>query len=259
MTSTQNQGRLAGRVALITGVGGGQGRVAARRFAEEGAVVVGADIKTEGFAATQRQVEVAGGTMTGNGSLDLTDDAAVRTWVDDAADRHGGIDIVYNNAGAFALGGIATLTPGQWRWSIDRELNQVFTVTHAAWPHLVARGGGVVLNVGSTAGLISLNGGSGIAHSAAKAAVIGMTRDLADEGGPHGIRAVCISPGSVESESTAAFFADPAIRRQLLEPQIVKRLGRPEDIVEAALYLVSDAASFITGTNIVIDGGYTAR
>ncbi|WP_220186943.1 SDR family NAD(P)-dependent oxidoreductase [Pseudonocardia pini] len=246
-------------MALITGVGGGQGRVAARRFAEEGAIVVGADIKTAGFATTVEEVKAAGGTMTGSGTLDLTVDADVRAWVDGAVTDHGGIDIVYNNAGAFALGGVGTLTPEQWRWSIDRELNQVFTVTHAAWPHLVARGGGVVLNVGSTAGMISLNGGSGIAHSAAKAAVIGMTRDLADEGGPHGIRAVCISPGSVESESTAAFFADPAVRDMMLQPQIVKRLGRPEDIVEAALYLVSDAASFITGANIVIDGGYTAR
>ncbi|KXX54224.1 dehydrogenase [Rhodococcus sp. LB1] len=250
--------RFAGKVVVITGAGGGQGQVAAVRFAEEGAVVVGADIKAEGFRETQAMVAAAGGTMTGSGTLDLTQSADVTAWIDEAAREHGGIDIVYNNAGAFRLGGAATLSPEDWLWTIDRELNQVFYVTRAAWPHLVARGGGVIVNIGSTAGIVSLNTGIGLAHGAAKGAVISMTQDLANEGGPHNIRAVCISPGSVESPSTAHFFADPVTRKSMLNPQIIKRLGTPADIVEAALYVASDSAGFLTGSNIVIDGGYTS-
>jgi NAD(P)-dependent dehydrogenase (short-subunit alcohol dehydrogenase family) len=251
--------RFENKVVLITGTGGGQGRTAAVRFAEEGAIVVGADIKSEGFAETVAMVEAVGGTMTGSGNLDLTVAGDVRDWVEQAVSDHGGIDVVYNNAGAFRTGDIATLSLEDWSWSIDRELNQVFSVTHAAWPHLVGRGGGSILNTASIAGIVTLGEGGGIAHSATKAAVIAITRDMATSGAQYGIRANSISPGTVETPATAAMFADPQGRAAMMGPQLIKRLGQSDDIVSAALYLSSDEASFVTGVNLVVDGGYTVR
>ena len=251
--------RFEGKVVLITGTGGGQGRAGALRFAAEGAVVVGADIKTAGHAETVAMVEDEGGVMTGSGTLDLTVADDVRAWVQQAVTEHGGIDVVYNNAGVFKMGDIASLSLEDWTWSVDRELNQVFSVTRAAWPHLVARGGGAIVNTASIAGVVTLGEGGGIVHAATKAAVIAMTRDLAVSGAAHGIRANSISPGTVQTPATQELFADPAGREARLGPQLIKRLGQPDDIVSAALYLASDEASFVTGVNLVVDGGYTTR
>jgi len=251
--------RFERKVVLITGTGGGQGRAAAVRFAEEGAVVVGADIKTDGQAETVAMVEAVGGTMTGSGSLDLTVADAVRDWVGQAVIDHGGIDVVYNNAGVFRMGDIANLSLDDWNWSIERELTQVFSVTSAAWPYLVARGAGAIVNTASIAGVVTLGEGGGIVHAATKAAVIAITRDMAVTGAQHGIRANSISPGTVETPATAEMFADPDGRAAMLGPQLLKRLGQPDDIVSAALYLASDEASFVTGVNLVVDGGYTVR
>jgi len=258
-SSDRTRRRFENKVVLITGTGGGQGRRAAVRFAQEGATVVGADIKTDGHAETVELVEQAGGIMTGSGTLDLTIPSDVRSWVAHAVAQHGRIDVVYNNAGAFRAGDIATLTWEDWSWSIERELTQVFTVTNAAWPHLVTGGGGAVVNTASIAGMVTLGEGGGIAHAATKAAVIAMTRDMATSGARHGIRANSISPGTVETPATAELFADPEGRAAMMTPQLLKRLGQPDDIVSAALYLASDEASFITGTNLVVDGGYTVR
>ena len=251
--------RFENKVVLITGTGGGQGRTAAVRFAQEGATVVGADVKTEGHAETVALVEAAGGTMTGSGTLDLTIEGDVRGWVEQAIADHGHIDVVYNNAGAFRAGDIATLSVEDWTWSIERELTQVFTVTNAAWPHLVEGGGGSVVNTASIAGIVTLGEGGGIAHAATKAAVIAITRDMAVTGARHGIRANSISPGTVETPATAELFADPEGLAAMMTPQLIKRLGQPDDIVSAALYLASDEAAFITGANLVVDGGYTVR
>ena len=251
--------RFDSKVVHITGTGGGQGRAAAVRFAEEGAIVVGADIKTDGQAETVAMVEAVGGTMTGSGTLDLTVPGDVRDWVNQAVLDHGGIDIVYNNAGAFRMGDIATLDIEDWTWSVDRELTQVFSVTSEAWPHLVASGGGSIVNTASIAGVVTLGEGGGIVHSATKAAVIAITRDMAVSGAPHGIRANSISPGTVETPGTAEMFADPEARAMMMGPQLIKRLGQPDDIVAAALYLASEEASFVTGVNLVVDGGYTVR
>ena len=251
-------GRLDGRIALITGTGGGQGRVAALRFAQEGAIVVGCDVNAEGNEETIRLVRDAGGTMTGTAPVDLGDSEQARRWVEEAAAAHGGLDILYNNASAARFGAVADFSVEDWHFTIRNELDLVFYTTKYAWPHLVRRGGGVVINVGSTAGLVGSRHTHKVAHSATKGAVIAMTRQLAAEGAEHGIRAVCISPGAIETPGTASFFADPEVRRALLAPQLVQRTGRPEDVVELAVYLASDAAGFISGVNVVVDGGLTA-
>lgn len=248
---------LEGKVALITGTGGGQGRVAALRFAAEGALVVGCDVHAEDNEETVRLVREAGGTMTGMAPVDLGDPEEARTWIEAAAAVHGAVDILYNNASAARFGPVADFSIEDWRFTVRNELDLIFYTIKYAWPHLTRRGG-VVITVGSTAGLVGARHTPKVAHSATKGAVIAMTRQLAAEGAEHGVRAVCISPGAIETPGTASFFADPEVRRALLEPQLVARTGVPEDVTELAAFLASDAAGFITGANFVVDGGLTA-
>jgi meso-butanediol dehydrogenase/(S,S)-butanediol dehydrogenase/diacetyl reductase len=233
---------LEGRVALITGTAGGQGRAAAQLFAEAGAVVVGCDLTT---------------------GVDLTDPVQVKRWIDDAAGEHGGIDVLYNNAAVATFAPVAAMTDEQWHTSVRQELDLVFFACRAVWPHLVERGGGSILNVGSIQGMRALpaagGAGGGFAHGMAKAGIIGMTRELALEGGPHGIRVNTISPGLIESPATAAVMANASAVELFLDHQMIRRVGQPEDIARGALFLASDLASFITGINLPVDGGYTAR
>jgi meso-butanediol dehydrogenase/(S,S)-butanediol dehydrogenase/diacetyl reductase len=248
---------LRGRVALITGTGGGMGRVAAQRFAEEGAIVVGCDLDAERHAETVALVEQAGGQMTGGAPVDLGDPDQARAWVDEAFAAHGRIDIVFNNASAARFGGIEEIPLEDWHFTIRNELDLVFYVTKFAWPHLRVNGG-VVINTGSIAGLKGTRVLGQTPHSATKGAVIALTRQLAVEGSEHGIRAVSISPGAIETPPTAELFADETARGMLLGAQLVKRVGQPQDIVEMAVFVASDAAGFMTGVNLVVDGGATA-
>ena len=134
--------RLAGKVALITGAAAGQGRAAALLFAKEGAKIVGCDLAADGMAETTALVREAGGEMTGMAPVDLSVEAEAKAWVEEAARAYGGIDILYNNAGVARMGTVQSLTSDQWRFTLGNELDLVYYTTHAAWPHLVARGAG---------------------------------------------------------------------------------------------------------------------
>lgn len=234
-------GRLAGKVALISGTARGQGAAAQARFAAEGATVVGGDLLTEG----------------GTPYLDVTDEESVAMWVKGAADAHGRIDILYNNAGAVRFGAIDQQSFADWRFTLAAELDSIFLACKYAWPHLKANRG-TILNIGSTAGLTGSMTNQRVAHSASKGGVIAVTRQLAAEGAPHGIRANAISPGMI---------ATPGAEQNLLAPDhpmraIAKaiplgRLGTAEDIIPAAVFLCSDEAAYITGANLVVDGGWS--
>lgn len=247
--------RLAGKIALITGIGGGMGREAARRFAAEGAKVVGCDLFEDGLDETVRLVRDEGGEITGHAPVDLADADAAARWIDDAAAVYGGVDILYNNASNPRFGSVDELSVEDWDHTIANELSLVFYATRAAWPHLKARGG-VVVNIGSIAGTRGVEFMPQNAHGAAKAGVINLTQQLAVEGGPHRIRAVSVSPGFTVTPMTAWLVDDgPEPLRRNLARIPLGRPGRPEDIVNAALFLASDEAEWITGINLVVDGG----
>ena len=248
--------RLEGKVVLISGTGGGQGRAAALRFAADGAIIVGCDVSGAADAETAGLVMEAGGIMT-TMVCDLGDPAEAQAWVDRAVSDHGRVDVVYNNASAAKFGSIADLSIEDWRFTIRNELDLVFLTTKFAWPHLAKRGGAIV-NVASTAGWQGSRGNGTIAHNATKGGVIAMTRQMALEGAPLGIRANSISPGFIITPGTRAFAENPAVRAQLTNNIPLGRPGEPEDVVGMAAFLASDEAAFITGADIIIDGGTTA-
>ncbi|MFI9469357.1 SDR family NAD(P)-dependent oxidoreductase [Streptomyces sp. NPDC052492] len=252
-------GILDEKIVLITGTGGGMGRVASLVFAREGARVVGADINADGNAGTVDMVRAAGGLMTGFAPVDLTDPEQVRELVENAAGVYGGLDVVYNNAALQRFGPLPDFSVEDWRTTVAGELDIPFFVSKYAWPHLVARGGGVLINVASEAGMIAGAHPPMVAHTAANAGVIGMTRQMALEGAPHGIRAVAVSPGPVLTPASDRDLGDnQALREAITAKTLLKRFGRPEEVVELAAFLASDRASYITGANYAVDGGSSA-
>jgi meso-butanediol dehydrogenase/(S,S)-butanediol dehydrogenase/diacetyl reductase len=250
-------GRLHGKVALITGNGGGQGRAAAHLFCQEGARVVGCDLNAAENAHTVDAVQAAGGDMIGMAPVDLGDSRDARRWVADAAAVHGRIDVLFNNAAAPRFAPLPDLSDDDWHFTIRNELDLIFYVTQAAWPHLIASRG-VIVNTASIQGLVGIASNGGLAHAATKAGVIAMTRQMAAEGSPHGIRANSISPGTILTAATAGLAANEEVRNAILAPLLIKRLGEPADVASLAVYLASDDSSYVTGANLVIDGGLTA-
>ena len=250
-------GRLQGRIALITGTADGQGRAAAQLFAREGAKVVGCDLKAPEAEETVRIVRAQGGEMVSLHPLDLAEGAQVKRWIDFALETYGDFDILYNNASAPRFAPVDRMSWEEWHFTIRNELDLIYWACHYAVPHLKTRGGGVIINTASISGLIGSAIGN-FAHGAAKGGVIGLTKQLAIELAPFGIRVNCISPGLIETPATAPLLQDPKLKEAMLRDIPLRRLGRPEEIAAAALFLASDEASYFHGANIVVDGGVTA-
>jgi meso-butanediol dehydrogenase/(S,S)-butanediol dehydrogenase/diacetyl reductase len=256
MSRTVN-GRLAGKVALISGTARGMGRAAALRFAAEGAIVAGGDLLEDEARETLALIEDSGavGSTT---RLDVTDPQSVQAWVQAAVAQFERIDILYANAGAVRFGPIDEQPLADWRLTLNAELDSVFVTAQAAWPYLKVNGG-VIITVGSTAGILGSTTNQRAAHTASKGGVIALTRQLAAEGAPHGIRAVCISPGMISTEGSRDNLLAPGHpMRKIADAIPLQRLGTPADVVAAAVFLASDDAAYITGTNLVIDGGWSA-
>jgi NAD(P)-dependent dehydrogenase (short-subunit alcohol dehydrogenase family) len=255
-------GRLDGKVALITGTGGGQGRAAALRFAAEGAAIVGCDLKPVGAEETLAMVHAAGGRMVSQAPVDLTDEDAVRAWLDFAVAEFGDFDILYNNAAAIRSGTIDVMTREDFVWTLDNEITLVFLAVKHALPVFRRRGGGAIVNISSVAGLVGAgmpgNNLGNLAHCVAKAGVIRMTEVLSVELSSLNVRVNSIAPGIVETPALAPFLADAAARQAFIGMGVIPRVGQPEDVVNAALFLVSDEASYITGVTLPVDGGQVA-
>ena len=251
--------RLEGKVVLITGTGQGTGRAAALLFAAEGAQVVGCDLDASAAQETVRSVRDTGGRMDSTHPLDLTDEASVQAWVRQAVERHGGIDVLYTNAGATRFAPIPQTTFEDWSFVLRNELDLVFLPVRAVWEPLRARGGGSILLVGSTAGLTGSTTNTRLAHTASKGGVIAMTRQIAAEGAPHGIRANCVSPGMIRTAGSEGNLLAPSHPMRSIASSIpLGRLGTPDDVARCALFLVSDEAAYVTGANLVVDGGWSS-
>lgn len=189
--------RFAGKIAFITGIGSGQGQTAMHLFASEGALVVGCyRSNAAGAAATARMIEDLGRQIILH-QVDLSDRDAARDWINEGAAAAGGIDILYNNAASVKLEAFPEMPYEAWDYTLRNELEVVFHATQAAWPHMVARGGGSIINIASTVGLRGRSALGAAAHATGKAGLTGLTRQLAAEGAKHRIRANTISPGAI--------------------------------------------------------------
>jgi NAD(P)-dependent dehydrogenase (short-subunit alcohol dehydrogenase family) len=246
--------RLSGKVCLITGTGGSIGSAAAVAFAREGALVVGCDLKVDAAEATVEMVRGQGGTMVSLQPCQITKPADCQALVDFSMRTFGRIDVLFNNAAMAYFNWLEDITDEEWNRDLREEVNLVFFLTRAAWPHLKASHG-VVVNTASLNALMSFKTLPSLAHTTAKAGIIGMTRQLAMEGREHGIRANSISPGLIETNQTREQLKDPEWASAMLGKTLLGRLGRPEEVANVALFLASEESSYVTGVDIVVDGG----
>ncbi len=250
-------GRLTGKVCVITGTGGSMGRVAAELFAAEGAKIVGCDVNAEAAQACVDAVRDAGHDMVSFHPCDLTDVEDCRGLADLAVATYGGIDVLFNNASMAYFGWLEEISDRDWHRTINEEVDLIFYMTRAAWPHLKVRGGSII-NTASVSAWAAYRVLPGIAHSAAKGAVLAMSRQMAMEGSQHGIRVNSVSPGLIETKQTRAFLEMPEWRAPMIDKIMLGRPGLPREVAATALFLASDESSFITAADIRVDGGTTS-
>ena len=248
--------RLQGKVALITGAARGQGAEEARMFAKEGAKVVLADVTDqEGTVVAAEIAEMGGDALYVH--LDVTNEDEWDAAVQSAVASFGKLDILVNNAGIWRRGHVLETSSDQWDDIMDVNAKGVFLGTKAAIPEMRKAGGGSIVNISSTAGLVGSK--TSAAYSASKGAVRIFTKSTAVQYAAEGIRANSIHPGPIDTDMGDQVWPDAASKAASVTRTALNRMGTPEDIAYGALYLASDESSFVTGSELVIDGGVTAQ
>lgn len=251
---------LIGKIAIITGASSGIGRAAALLFAGEGARVVVAGRRQPELDSLVSQITASGGQAVAVPG-DVRDENHARSLVEVAVDRFGGLDIAFNNAGSTGvMSPVSEMTVGAWQDTVETNLTGAFLGARYQTPALIARGAGSIIFtstfVGYSAGMPGM-----AAYAASKAGLIGLTQVLAVELGHHGVRANAVVPGGTDTPAsvTNAPGASPELLTFVEGLHALKRMAQPEEIAHAALYLASDAASFVTGAVLVVDGGVSVN
>ncbi|MFV5516883.1 SDR family NAD(P)-dependent oxidoreductase [Acinetobacter gerneri] len=251
--------RLLNKVAIVTGVAHGIGQSCALMFAAQGATVIGCDIDENAARETCRIAEEQGHKIDIFAPCDLTNPQHVKNLVEYVIERFERIDILLNAAAFASFAYIENLDYAEWKNTLVGELDIVFLLCKEAWKYLKLQGGSII-NFASANAWMALEGSPALAHCAGKGGILAMTRQLAMEGGPYLIRANTISPGLIETTATRQHMQlDPTFKEVAISKQILRtRIGTPEDIAWAAIYLASDESSWVTGTDLKIDAGATA-
>ena len=250
--------RLEGKVAIVTGSDRGIGRGIAFSLAKEGCkVVVNSHEKNKNGEEVVSEIKKSGsdGIFV---VADVSKESDVKNLVKKAADKFGKVDILVNNAGILVFGTVDTLTEKEWDRQLDVNLKGVFLCTKYALQQMIKQGkGGRIINISSIAGLVGFPGIS--AYCASKGGVTELTREVALDVAKYGITVNAIDPGVIATDMTKGMLDDPATKKSFMESTPVGRVGQPEDIGNAAVFLAMDESSFVTGHNLVVDGGWTAR
>lgn len=254
-TKAEGLGRLRGKTAIVTGAGAGIGRAISILFAREGARVAVADIDLSTAQATAAAIAEAGGSARAM-TADVRDAVSVEQMVRDTVIAYGGLDILVNNAGVGTDGDVVELSEEQWRRILDVNLKGVFLCCKYAIPVMKEGGGGSIVNIASIAALVG--GSVSCVYPASKAGVVALSRNTALRFAKDRIRVNCVCPGHVDTALTYS-LKDPGVREALIRRYPLGRLGKAEEIAAAVLFLASEEASFITGTEMIVDGGYTAQ
>lgn len=248
--------RLKDKVAIITGGGTGIGRGIAEIFAKEGAKVVVSGRRPEPLAETVQLIKQAGGEAIALQS-DVSNAEQVKELIQKTVGQYGGLDILVNNAGVYLPHDAVSATEDDWNKVMGIDLKGVWLCSKEAIPNMLSRGKGRIINIASIAGIVGFPGSA--FYCSAKGAVVNLTREMALDYASKNITVNAICPGVIESEMTKPFLTNEEAAKNFLSQTPVGRIGKPEDIGYACLYLASDEASFVTGTTLVVDGGWTAK